>query len=462
MLNLNYKPSKVIAFILIAGLVIRLAFLFWGASVFYGSGSEFTNNDSFSYTNSFLNLLNHGVFSFDLTHPDAYFGRLPGYPFFWGIHYLIFGPELVYWGVAITQIALDVAAIFLLYHITLTVSRSETAGLATAFLYAFYPFIIVWTTVSGTELLASFITIFFFYWLTCKPVTYRNAFITALIAAVAFYIREYLGVLIVSAGLYYLLELKLNLRFIKTAAVLGLTFILLYAFWPIRNYISFGRIIPLKTQTSGYHRYGADIVSARAWLYSWTTDADNYITKISQPGTEVAFPDHIFADNQDRLLADSLVQLARTCGSGFYNWANNKKAPFENNCNTQIEAGFIKLQKSYRNHQPLAYHFEVPLQNLKKGFFKNELTDGSHNLLTQLLFSYRSVLLLLALGGILVNLKNRKIYPILFFPAFMYFFICFLFRQVEMRYLIQADVMLLIFSGLFIQFLLARMFYSNK
>ena len=154
---LIYKWLYIILFL---GLFLRLAFIWWGAFIYYPNPFYF--GDSFSYTNSFLNLWNKGVYSFDLSHPDAYFGRLPAYPLFYGFHYIIFGENYVHIALAHSQTCLELLAIASLFFILKKISNNRTAYIG-AFLYAFYPFTIVWTTPIFTESIATSLTIIFFY-----------------------------------------------------------------------------------------------------------------------------------------------------------------------------------------------------------------------------------------------------------------------------------------------------------
>jgi hypothetical protein len=91
-------------------------FLLFGAKYYYGQ-KIYINYDSFSYTNSFINLWKNGSYAIWLDSPDSYMGRTPGYPLFWGLHYLIFGESYVYIAIAISQILLDILAIKLFFDI---------------------------------------------------------------------------------------------------------------------------------------------------------------------------------------------------------------------------------------------------------------------------------------------------------------------------------------------------------
>lgn len=62
---------------------------------------------------------------------------------------------------------------------------------------------------------------------------------------------------------------------------------------------------------------------------------------------------------------------------------------------------------------------------------------------------YRTLLILVGfIALVVVSIKKTNVLPISFFIIFMYIFINFFIRQVEMRYLLQADTLLLVFSGI--------------
>jgi hypothetical protein len=228
-------------YIILLGFFVRLTFLLWGADLYYGSGNQYTNGDSFSYSQSFLNLYEKGIFSFDLANADAYFGRLPGYPLFWGAHYLLFDINHVYQAVAVSQLLLDCVAIALVFLLTYRISKNKLAAFISAFVYATYPFILAWIPVTGTELLASFLTILFFYWLICRPISPFNTVVLGVLLACCFYVREYLGILLLSGYLYLYRVIPHRKQFIRQAIWLSLSFGSLYALWPLRNYVNLHR-----------------------------------------------------------------------------------------------------------------------------------------------------------------------------------------------------------------------------
>ena len=80
----SYMPRPLLG-ILVLGLAARLLFMVVGVPAYYHSTGQFVlNGDSSSYTESFENLWQSGWYTFNKLLPDASFGRLPGYPFFYG------------------------------------------------------------------------------------------------------------------------------------------------------------------------------------------------------------------------------------------------------------------------------------------------------------------------------------------------------------------------------------------
>ncbi|MBO2009505.1 ArnT family glycosyltransferase [Hymenobacter negativus] len=445
-----FSPAKVVLpLLLMGGLALRLLFLWVGAGVYYKSNSPFCNGDTDSFTQSFLNLWQHGVYSFNLLNAEAAFGRLPGYPFFWGAHYLVFGAQHVFQAVAFSQCLLDTVAIYLIYATARALTCDIRAAWISAALYACYPFVIVWLTISGSESLATFVTILILWWLATRPVSTRNVFIAGLLVGFGLLVREYLGVLLVPMfiWIYSANDAKERGRFVRLSTIAVMGFLLLYVGWPIRNYVFQHRFMLLKPPTAGYDRYADDVNTARAWVYGWSPDADAYLDAIAGKAPLPAFPQGVFKDSAERERAYQLFAQAQQCGTGFYNWRYLKRYDRPTNCNAELASGFTGLNSSYKQRHLLRYWTEVPLLNLKKAFFKNQLMNSGGSRLVSLLFGYRTLILLLCAWGVFLLRQNRSSWPVMFFFVFMYLFICIGLRQLEMRYLLQADAAILSVAG---------------
>jgi hypothetical protein len=441
--------AYVMPVLLLGGLALRLLFLWVGAALYYQGKSPFINNDTYSFTQSFLNLLQQGTYSFNLENPEAAFGRLPGFPFFWGGHYLLFGEQYVFQAVACSQILLDTVAIYLVYATARAQTHDIRAAWLSALLYAGYPFIIVWLTMSGSEALATFLTIVVFWWLATRRVTGYTAFGAGLLIALAFIVREYLGILLVGVFFWVYCAKGASWQFIRLSMVAGLGFMALYSAWPLRNYLGQHQFVLIKVGAAGYDRYTEDVTSARQWIYSWSTDSDPYLDGIAGLAPLPAFPAGVLAGPEEAHQAQALIERARQCGTGFYNWRYNERYRQPTNCNQEIAAGFTALNNSYKKRYPLQYWTKVPLMNLKRAFFKSRLKqEGSAGMISSILFGYRSLLLLLSLSGAFLLRRHRPVWPLVFFFGFMYLFLCFAVRHLEMRYLLQTDASMLCLASL--------------
>ena len=428
--------------IFILALIARLSFLIWGATFLYGE-NPFINNDSFSYRQSFINLVEHGTYSFDLTNGDASFGRLPGYPFFWGLHYLLFGDHADL-ATAITQIGLDSFACILATFIALRIFGRKSAALISGLVYALNPFAVLWVTVIGTESMATTVSILFFYVLLCQKDHRYYALILALLIALAFYTRPYLGIFLpISLG-YIFFRNNTEKKWISIITVIGV-FVIIYLPWPIRNYLISNELVLIKGNTPGYYRYSSDIVAARNWLHAWTTDTDYFLNQMTDPGLEPNFDSYQNLSFQKEAVLEAVNQ-GRKCGSGFHHW-RYYKLPSVENCDEETVEMFNALKAEYQSQYPVRYWTDVPLRNVLKFFFKSDLSKHQSSLLLAGL-KLRSLGILISLIGFAFLRKNSDAQWLVIFPAFMLIFLSFFFRQMEMRYMLQAEMILMTFSGM--------------
>ncbi|MBD2721555.1 glycosyltransferase family protein [Hymenobacter armeniacus] len=438
----------------------------------------FFNGDSKSFIWAFRNWWHLGRYTFDLQQPDAAFGRLPGYPLFYGVHYLLAGRAWAGLAVACTQAVFDSCSALLVFGSVrrLVMLLGPAAGLgawvpyAGGLLYATYPFTIVWVPIVGTETMATFLTLAWLGWLL-RPARTTGYFVgLGLWVAAAFYVREYLGVLLPVTCAYLLASWPAPASVAGRGRVAALllvcgTFGVLYVLWPVRNYAVAHRLVLLKPLTAGYANLNVDIVSFRNWVLCWSPDEETWLDAVAT-SRNVAFPAEVFATAQEARQAHRAAQLAHDCGSSFAyrqirpphiapGGAAEAKA-WQQRCDAEIEATFVRLKASYVARHPVRYWLGVPAQNLAKAFFKatkatkNEQpgTRIAKALLTRGLFAWRSLLVVLGFAGLLRYHRQRGTWPVAFFVGFMYLFMCVLVRKLEMRYLLQADALLLVPAAL--------------
>lgn len=453
---LNYRENKVLFILFLGALIIRLLFVFFGAKYLYGD-RIFETNDTFSYVQSFLNLLNHGEYTFDFGIKDAYFGRLPGYPFFWGLHYLIFGTK-TFMAVAFSQSILDSLSVVLAYLIIFKVTKSLKAAKIGALIALFNPFTIMWVTINTTEIFATFLAVLVLYKVICKSWFYRKPLLLGLLLAACFYTRVYLIFLLpIILFVFFITSGNRKIAF-KKGLVIVASFLFLYSFWPIRNYVFHDEIQFLKPKTAGYATLTEDVLSFRDWVYCWnSSDWSPWFEQIINTKEEVKFPKDVIINNEERLLVDSLIVMCRTCGGGFHSWKSSDI--LADNCNHDIAIGFNKLRKIYTKRSFLTVYVKIPLLNLQKAFFDFNIESvSSSSKLILMIFAFlvglRGIIMVIGLVFSFIKFRTSLLLIIGLFSFFMLILLSLFIRQVEIRYLIQVDMYLIIsfavFLGLFI------------
>lgn len=506
---MNISKKKGLILLVLGAFALRALFTLYGAPIYYGMPAPYCYSfgDALSYMWSAENFLNNGHYTFDYLEPDAAFGRLPGYPIFYGLHYLVFGPVRAIYATAWSQVVIDSFVVLLVFGIMRRLApRSQYAPWVGAILYATYPFIIFWVPMVYTELLSTDVTLLVFYAMLRYNGSRWAAFGLGLLVAVSLFMREYLGLLLPIGMLWVVWQHGgLGRRPAWVAAILvGLGFATLYLGWPVRNYLNYHRVVLLKPKTAGYASHKADLDEFRSWVHCWTNDENPWIDQVAKGTGPINFPAFIFANPAEQAEAQRLVTEARRCGSSFfmqreatnstryglkqekaaataaaahphdksYQVYDSHKSMYRSiytvyrdtaymmhdatylfyrnhNCNAEVGDGFKQLRMSYEQRKPVAYWLDVPGANLFKAVFKS-LPAGQMNgggaqaLVVRLLFGYRSLLLLIGLAAFWVHRRQRAMWPIAIYTGTMFLFICLIMRNLEMRYLLQADVLMLL------------------
>lgn len=459
-MNSFLKKHKYIIAILFLGLLLRFVFILFGAEIYYGRENIFVDGDTFTWKRMFDNLISHGIFTFDPSHEYAAFARMPGYSFFMGLFYFIAGGDwdAAYPIIAWAQTILDVFTIFIFYKIAGKVYHSTRAGLLAALLYSIYPFIIVWNPVVYSESMAIFLMCLGIYFSVRKRSKY-DYMISGVFIGLGVLFRPQILLLIIFLLLYIVLTNRgQGLKFWMIRAVFFLIGIAIsYGPWPARNLINHNKVI-LTQDLRGLSNWDIDVVSFMQYIYTIKVDWEPQFTDILE-NKKVSFPDIAYVSEEDSLLLESTIEKCKVCGTGFSNWKKYWQSPNipENQCNSEIAQAFDKLRTNQIKENPAHVFFIVPMQNLLKAVFKFKLYDQgdtTKSYLSKGLFLFRTILILLGFWGLWVRFAKGKPEWILgLFSISLYLFLCFglgvQFRNIEIRYFLPADILLLIFvSGI--------------
>lgn len=449
---------------ILTGFLVRIFFYLAGAQYYYGDPGFVINGDTHAWVDSILNLINHGTYTADTEVFNAMFYRPPGYGFFIGIFYLITGGnmELAFTIIPFVQIMLDTLCIYFIFHITFSIFKSTSIALLCSLLYAIYPFVIVWTPIA----IAESVSIFFFLGSLYFYFNDRNnlAFLSGILLGVSVLTRLQIIFIFpfLAAGIYVVRSG--NFYWKKKLVLFILGFSLIYGIWPVRNYINHNRIMFSQDLNVG-RNWSPDYLAFMDFIFAVQTDHKPQYDQIINFET-VTWPPQAYISPNDSATLTQVIDSCRVCGTGFsYFMKHAGKRPSyvakNENCDAYIAAEFKKLTASQKKNNPENYYIKVPLSNLYKAVFKFSLYGDKSvavKVAGSLLFLYRTFLIFAGIAGLIILYKKRAashafVFITTCFVISWYLYLTFVYRNIEIRYLLPADLMLLISASYLFNYL---------
>ncbi len=229
---------------------IHVSHLMYGSADGILYGSTLVSPDNVWYLNQFKNYLNGLGFTIDPLDPIYAVRRTPGYPIFYGLHYMLFGEAWAHKIIPYTQSFLHAFAAVYLFKMAKLLFSNSKVGYWSGILYGLSPFVVSFLFMTITESLFPSIIIFSLYFVVSS---YTNNSLTrsiygGMVMALAVLIspRIILLLLFVIPFSIYFKHLtkaqiiKINIAFISA-------FIITMSPWTVRNYIVLGKFVPLET-----------------------------------------------------------------------------------------------------------------------------------------------------------------------------------------------------------------------
>jgi hypothetical protein len=220
----------------------------------------------------------------------------------------------------------------------------------------------------------------------------------------------------------------------------------------------YGKFIPAEELQNDKH-FSADFIAYMFYIWSVKTDHNPQFDQIihDQP---VEWPKASYLHPGDSATLAELAVKCNSCGRGFSHFkasAGLIPQPIyeDNQCTKEIAETFNRLRKEQIKENPLHYYLIVPLGNLQKALFKSSLYGQKSKIVvivSTLLFSYRTLFIILGLIGIWINRKAKLIDQQFLQLIFVYFLLWYLvltfgYRNIEVRYFLMNDILLLIPSA---------------
>lgn len=398
----------------------------------------YVHPDTPTFVNAARNLIETGTYASDPEFRDALFTRVPGYALIWAA--LSFLPGVTYIWMAAIQAVLDSATAVLLFLVGSRLGARWVAGIV----YAFYPFALLWVTPSLPDVMTTFGMIATVSWATLRPPTWRNAAVFGILTGLLGLTREYAWVVLAALGPW--VWGRGSARFVVGVLLSAiLTSAAVYSPWPLRNVLIHGEWVVMRSQSSGYREYDRDIIAAIQWMNLWTTFPHPQINALAA-GEPIKAPDWVYADEAARRESERLFARMRECGRGTRAWA--RMGEVENDCTDDVAEKLRAMSAKLIRRQPLRTWVVVPLQNLSKILFKSSLSDErattERKTMARVAFSWRTLLLVLGCLGLAFDWQNRRTWTFVAPALGLYLAMAFVIRGIQMRYLLQADVLMLI------------------
>ena len=225
---------------LTAGLFIRLVY-----GIFFAPPLNVPSGDAVGYDILGYNLVQYHQLAYEKDKPTAH--REPGYPLFLAMVYLIFGHSVI--AVRIFQALLGVVSCYLIYLLTRDIFGRAAAGIS-LIIAVIYPAFIYYTAALLRETFFTFLLLLT-VWFVNKKYILATAVLLALLG-----LTNSVSLLFVLAILLIYLWQK-QWRFLIVTLVV---FLLVYGFWPLRNYQVFKKVIIGSTNGGATFLDGTDII----------------------------------------------------------------------------------------------------------------------------------------------------------------------------------------------------------
>ena len=465
MYAMNSIKKITIYHLVLLAIVLRCFFMWVVAPLYFGRANVHMDNDTMAWMYSFINFWEHGQYTTVLTDPNGVFMRAPFYSFFLGFFYLINGKQLIptFQLAAYTQILLEGVAVWLVYKLVLKSSAKELLALFSAFLYSCYPFIIVWVPVAYSEQMSVLLLLLGLYWTLNKQWYWPAGIAFAMGAMCRFQVALIIPAIILVD--FFTKEITWKIK-MKRAFLIGATFILCYGGWPARNYFLHHRLVIFQDGYSEHFDacYTKDVYSFWRLMLSVQTEIEPQFTQIIHNDSIIPFPSIVYTCAEDSVLLNKGVRLLKNCSSGISYFQGYWKTPLVGtNCNQEISVIFDTLTSHQIHQHPWRVYLWVPILNLKKSFFKLTLINktGWVKYVGMLLFSFRTLLLLCGIIGLFLMSKEKSAFIhlnriVIAFFVFWYLVMAFYYKDIEIRYYLQNDVLMLIPAAILGVFILNK------
>ena len=464
----NMLNIKSLWILFIMALTIRLLFSFYLQQFYFGD-FVWKYGDGMSFLSPILNYIEHGVYMGDMFVEDSKYFRVPIYPGFLGLIYSIFGPENYDYAVAFIQSVMDSCSTVLVSLIIFKITQSFRMAILSGFIYATYPFIILWNPISYTEVVYMFILWILIYVSISYPYSFKKGFFQGVLVGILLLTKQTLGltllipIIVILLGSLQKKSIKKNILLLS---MLFFGFVSILTPWVIRNYMQSGKIIVLKGDTFGLRIYGKDFQAFEKFAQLFNENITPILDDVIFGGKTKLEKHQEFVNKHNVQIKDAM-KLAYECGPSFVQRRvsiYNGKAPYIG-CEDEVIFAFDKLTNLFWQEVPMSEALETRIDAVNKIYSKSDILNkdlsfSKKDFIKILLFKYRVLLLILGLIGIFLliyrNINRNFVISVLATAIATYGYFSLLIVHVEMRYLLMPDLLITIFASIPLVYILDK------
>ena len=344
-------------------------------------------------------------YTLDPNNPEMKVRRTPGYPLFYGLHYIIFKEKLSFFYIRYTQVLIFALAALLLALSVYNFSKNSQWAFITGILYGLSPFIAIYNYFTITEAIFPSLVVFSIYFFSrfFANNKLKHLFFCGIFLGITFLTRPLTGIILIGF-VFALLVYTWNFKktFIYVSVLVG-GFCTLISPWVVRNYyVTNGEIIIAEKIYYGASMLDGRSSSAHRELIStWTNPLNINLEKVSlrnllnkTQSTKIInslideyiniWPKHVFKGYTKNELKEAILaeaQCHRYKKNYLKDYPNAKIKKWLNfPCEDESFNKFISLKKKYVSEAPFAYYIIQPLTLIKEAIFHSHSTAfGSLN-----------------------------------------------------------------------------------
>lgn len=436
--------------------------------------------DNSWYLPQIKNLVAGQGYTSDLDNPEMRVRRTPGYPLFYGLHYLIFGEKYSFLAIRYTQSILKALSVILLGSAVVFFTGNIKLAKTATIMFAFCPFTAVYTYYTLTESLYPFIFILSVYLFSKALARNKKVFFVfaGITLACLALVRPTAGMLLPVLLLALLVEgwsSRGSIRFALTNGALVIVgFVAAMSPWIVRNYIvTNGELVPLeKYYNESSMDYGKGHTYFARWWSCWDNPAaeiysNGVLDTIAGPTPEKHFekadefldslPEYAYSGSSREEVRNSLISLnlcfenrllaQKATASEHHNlWVSPHPG-----CEEEVKSKFLGLTNNFKAAAPFRYYVITPLVITKDTVFHSfssaygSLNPEDHHpgskqsFIKGLMYALNS---LLFISFLLIGF-TKKLNPgfkllLVLFPLVTILFFAYINRYVETRYILAA------------------------